>query len=507
MIAGYQVFACVGARPLAMGGAFVGVADDENATYWNPAGLTQIEDIKLTYTPTLYDRDTVNYDDFVSVVSPLIFDGQDYGNLGFSFVNSGAKAVSMEIVDKWYWLSYAKKLPIDFLDLSLGVNLRQRNYETTINAGWMIAGTSIIGPDTSSDNAVGLDLSLFWKLDKVSLGVLWQDVNEPEFDLFGERLKLKAISNLRPGISFRPDDKTIICAELYDVLGESEETENNLRLGIERWFDLPYEGISLAARLGGYNINSDSSLDKAVTGGLGIKFGPQAFAQDGINCPLTFGIDYTCMHWFDMPAGTDDFTHMLGFNVSVPFDAFGDSKSSFEGIYSENRNEVSSRRYTSTKYLNKDNNSGRLHQEIKQAGEKIKEDELKRDLERQARIIKKEREQVVQEIVKLQNIKNQGMKSQAVVDSAEVKRKQYYAGVYKKMNNYLACRKIPIKGSVDLFFTVREDGYVKDIRVSSSDYGLREIVEEVLSDAPSFPQIPEELDASQIDFQIKVLFG
>jgi hypothetical protein len=34
-----QVFESVGARALGMGGAFVGVADDGTATYWNPAGL------------------------------------------------------------------------------------------------------------------------------------------------------------------------------------------------------------------------------------------------------------------------------------------------------------------------------------------------------------------------------------------------------------------------------------------------------------------------------------
>ena len=37
-----------GARPVAMGGAFVAVADDANTTYWNPAGLAQIEERQIT---------------------------------------------------------------------------------------------------------------------------------------------------------------------------------------------------------------------------------------------------------------------------------------------------------------------------------------------------------------------------------------------------------------------------------------------------------------------------
>ncbi|MGH9162460.1 MAG: hypothetical protein ACRD2X_21040, partial [Vicinamibacteraceae bacterium] len=34
-----QPIELVGARALGMGGAFVAVADDATATYWNPAGL------------------------------------------------------------------------------------------------------------------------------------------------------------------------------------------------------------------------------------------------------------------------------------------------------------------------------------------------------------------------------------------------------------------------------------------------------------------------------------
>jgi len=35
-------------RPVAMGGAFVGVANDVNSVFWNPAGLTQVEKRELT---------------------------------------------------------------------------------------------------------------------------------------------------------------------------------------------------------------------------------------------------------------------------------------------------------------------------------------------------------------------------------------------------------------------------------------------------------------------------
>ena len=40
---GHFLYDGVGARPLAMGGSFVAVADDVTATYWNPAGIAQLE--------------------------------------------------------------------------------------------------------------------------------------------------------------------------------------------------------------------------------------------------------------------------------------------------------------------------------------------------------------------------------------------------------------------------------------------------------------------------------
>ncbi|MCK4392957.1 hypothetical protein KAX17_08635, partial [Candidatus Bipolaricaulota bacterium] len=38
----------LGARALAMGGAFVAVVDDTTAVIWNPAGLAQLDDTRLS---------------------------------------------------------------------------------------------------------------------------------------------------------------------------------------------------------------------------------------------------------------------------------------------------------------------------------------------------------------------------------------------------------------------------------------------------------------------------
>jgi len=48
----------VGARAEALGGAFVAIADDPSALYWNPAGITQIKSISLQVTKTDWFVDT-----------------------------------------------------------------------------------------------------------------------------------------------------------------------------------------------------------------------------------------------------------------------------------------------------------------------------------------------------------------------------------------------------------------------------------------------------------------
>ncbi len=37
----------IGARAMSLGGAFVSVADDPSAVYWNPAGLTAVNDLQV----------------------------------------------------------------------------------------------------------------------------------------------------------------------------------------------------------------------------------------------------------------------------------------------------------------------------------------------------------------------------------------------------------------------------------------------------------------------------
>ena len=59
----------VGARALSMGGAFVALADDADATYWNPAGLAQLQSRQLSSTQSDLLGLGINYN-WLSFVQP-----------------------------------------------------------------------------------------------------------------------------------------------------------------------------------------------------------------------------------------------------------------------------------------------------------------------------------------------------------------------------------------------------------------------------------------------------
>lgn len=294
-----KAFACVGARPLSMGGAFTGLADDAYAVYWNPAALYQIEKPQLTYTGNIYDRDTVNYDDFVAFVHPLLEDSSgDWGTIGFSIVSNKDKAtaefdswltLNAEDTEKWFVISYGREF---FEGLALGVNLRYIEEDLKLRAEATLDGTTYTAEAKDSDTSWGADLAIYYAYPPMfTFGLLVQDVNEPEVEFF--EIKGQYNRNFRPGLVFKPDDMTSLSFELYDATDTRD-----IRLGIERWIT-----ENFAVRAGGYNVNNPDN--RACTAGLGYKFEPLVLF------PAVLEIDYCIMYWTDPPADVSETTHMI----------------------------------------------------------------------------------------------------------------------------------------------------------------------------------------------------
>jgi hypothetical protein len=225
--------ACVGARPLAMGGAFVGLADDVNATYWNPAGLAQLPQTEATVMHTTTNRDEINYQDYLAYATK-----RNGMGLGISYISYNLNA---EDTQSWYWVSGA----YPFQGGYVGLNLK-------------FISDSAPGFSTG----MAMDLSYLRKInDKWSAGILLQNFNEPRTTNGVEGATWKR--NVRPGVAYRYDQNTIITADYYDLFNSCNAA--SIRFGAERILK-----NGLAVRAGYYGTPDGGS---SITFGAGGKVG------------------------------------------------------------------------------------------------------------------------------------------------------------------------------------------------------------------------------------------
>ena len=93
----------VGARALGMGSAFVGLADDGTASYWNPAGLATLGDRQVTAMHAEQFGSIVQYD-FLSYVTPVGAPGRARQSIGVSLVRLGVSDIpdtrGLQIIDQ-----------------------------------------------------------------------------------------------------------------------------------------------------------------------------------------------------------------------------------------------------------------------------------------------------------------------------------------------------------------------------------------------------------------------
>jgi hypothetical protein len=93
----------VGARALGMGSAFVGLADDGTASYWNPAGLATLSAREVTAMHAEQFGSIVQYD-FLSYVMPVGSPGKPRQALSLALVRLGVSDIpdtrGLQIIDQ-----------------------------------------------------------------------------------------------------------------------------------------------------------------------------------------------------------------------------------------------------------------------------------------------------------------------------------------------------------------------------------------------------------------------
>jgi hypothetical protein len=205
--AGEFLYGGVGSRALAMGGAFVGVANDVSAAYWNPAGLVEVPGIQMQFMHAKQFVSSIQYDYLagsmnmnsntayaVSLIRLSVNYIKDtrYALRGETIAEGldPSKIRQFNTADYAFYLSYAKRLTNTF-SYAANVKLIYRDYalESALGIGFDAAARYLI-----SQRFV---LGLIFR-DFTTTMMAWT-TGEKEF----------IVPALRPGISYRFDFESI----------------------------------------------------------------------------------------------------------------------------------------------------------------------------------------------------------------------------------------------------------------------------------------------------------
>lgn len=88
----------VGAKALGMGGAFVGVANDASASYWNPSGLCQLDRKQLSFMHAETFGSLLNHD-FIAFALPLK-ENLSNSTIAFSLLRLGGGGIKITDLEK-----------------------------------------------------------------------------------------------------------------------------------------------------------------------------------------------------------------------------------------------------------------------------------------------------------------------------------------------------------------------------------------------------------------------
>lgn len=289
----------VGLRALGMGGAFVAVADDASATYWNPGGLATGPLFSV-----VVEKTRAAYED-----QPLPQGAGTPGSATAWERQSGTLVAvgTLPLGVTFYRLTTASArvsaaAPVPppestGADLSvlrtthLGVNVLQTllpgvHIGSTLKYVRGSAGRAPVVPapgepldaagalDTRSSHAFDLDAGLIADLRRVRLGLVMRNVLEPAFDApDGARLQLPR--QVRAGVAVLPSDTLILSldADLTSTPDQSGE-RRSLAVGAEQ--QLWQRRLALR---GGVRVSTSGETRPVVTAGASVSLRSGIFAD------------------------------------------------------------------------------------------------------------------------------------------------------------------------------------------------------------------------------------
>lgn len=289
-----NLYPIVGARPMAMGGAFIAVADDVHSCYWNPAGLADVAKPQATYMEALNNEDDEDCESQRFLASSWKIRKGEGGGISYldtkkwlCFIDTDddTKGDTWLVADdKWVTLSVGGYGERRLKDVAFGLNFRRYSSSLMRSDGIMIGGAKF-DELKEQDTAIGIDIGAIYKPNKnLKFGLLLADINEPrlefsDLNINGKRVSLlyKHPVKIRFGVGFKADDETVFALDVYDFdindwYAEGDKDQSSLRIGFERWVekslalrcgmygDSPTIGAGLKKKMKSLNVEIDAAL-------------------------------------------------------------------------------------------------------------------------------------------------------------------------------------------------------------------------------------------------------
>ncbi len=289
-----QDYEALGSRALGMGGAFVAVADDASAVYWNPAGLATGR-----FFSVVFDASSVSVDDDGTSASKLGTTLAAVGTppLGLAYyrLTSTAARVTTGPGDDPSLGSTVARLRTSHVGVTLvqtlldGLHLGGTlKYVRGDAAGGLVAGRPGAAVDAAptlahaGTGAFDLDLGLMADFRRVRAGLAVRNVLTPEFRT-GDGETLALDRQVRAGVAVLASDSLIVAADAdlrrgVDPVGDSRHVAVGLeqrawrnRLGLRAGMRASTVGPSRATLTAGGSlaVRTGVYVDGYVAAGVG----------------------------------------------------------------------------------------------------------------------------------------------------------------------------------------------------------------------------------------------
>jgi F plasmid transfer operon, TraF, protein len=267
-----QTFGGVGARAEGMGGAFVAVADDASAVYWNPAGIASVFtfDFQASGGPSraLTGSDSNGTNFFIGAALPV---------LGLSFYRTHTVHVDP---DRENMGSGAAKVRL-LTTSNVGVTFVQTivtNVVIGTTARVVHGGVEGFDTRTMADFDVGAMVSV----GNVRVGVTGRNLREPEYDVEGEG-RTEMERQVRVGAALVPRSRPAGVHGPFSLAFDIDMTETASPIGPVKLAALGGEYWIAAGRVGlraGLRWNTLDTSERFTSGGLTVRF-PRSVHVDG----------------------------------------------------------------------------------------------------------------------------------------------------------------------------------------------------------------------------------